>query len=140
MDKKLVGIIAAVAGAIIFTLCFVFFILSFGGYSEDYGSEFWADPDYLLFMIIGISFAVYGVYTVINEANEKYNFVKASIFILAFTGFIDIAYCFGKFFKAIAKGNGFDVWHFNFGLAGLLLIALGLVVYFINKNNKVENK
>ena len=46
-NKKLVGIISAVAGAVLFTLSLVFYILSFG--SEDYaeyGAEFWADSDY----------------------------------------------------------------------------------------------
>lgn len=140
-NKKLVGIISAVAGAVLFTLSLVFYILSFG--SEDYaeyGAEFWADSDYLVFMIIGISYSVYGIITVLKEGTEGFNFVKATTFTLAFTGFIDLAYCFGKFFKAIAKGNGFDAWHFNFGLAGLLLLGLGILVYYMNKKKEITTK
>ena len=53
-NKKLVGIISAGAGAVLFTISLVFYILSFG--SEDYaeyGAEFWADSDYLVFMLHG---------------------------------------------------------------------------------------
>ena len=140
-NKKLVGIASAILGTILFSLSLVFYIISFGSEDyQEYGAEFWADSDYLVFMIIGISYAVYGVITVLKEGTEGYNFVKASTFTLVFTGFIDLAYCFGKFFKTVAKGGGFDTWHFNFGLAGLLLLALGALVYFLNKKKEVVSE
>ena len=136
-NKKLIGIISASLGAIIFILSLVFFILSFGSdnYGE-YGAEFWADADYIIFMIVGIAYAGYGIYVIKNENQSNTKFINSSIFVLVFTGFVDLAYCFGKFFKSIAKGKGFDTWYFCFGFAGILLFTLGLLIYFKNKDKK----
>lgn len=140
-NKKLVGIISAILGTVLFTLSLVLYIISFGAEDyQEYGAEFWADSDYLVFMIIGIAYGAYGIITILKEGTEGYNFVKASTFTLAFTGFIDLAYCFGLFFKSLAKGKGFDTWHFNFGLAGLLLLALALLLYFLNKKKEVVSE
>ncbi|MCR5647693.1 MAG: hypothetical protein K6F81_05360 [Acholeplasmatales bacterium] len=139
-NRKLIGYVATLVGVVIFILSLVFFILSFGAedYGE-YGSEFWADADYALFMLIGIAFGLYGLYTIknVNEPNAK--FINSSIFILLFTGFIDLAYNFGRFFRTIAKGKGFDTWYFCFGFAGIVLFALGACLYFVTKNSKETN-
>ncbi len=137
MNKKIIGSITAIVGLVISVLSLIFFIKSFG--AEDYGEygrEFWADNDYLVFLIIGIIYTIFGVYTFLKYDSDNKLFIKNSIFVLLITGFIDLAYCYGKFFKEIAKNQEFSTWYFLFGLAGVLLFACGVMLYFINKDKK----
>lgn len=135
--KKSIGIISLISGVSIFVTSLIFYILSFGAenYQED-GAEFWADADCLVFMIIGLTFAIYGLVSFIKNDDSKYNFITSTTLVLLFTGFIDSAYCYGKFFKAIAKGKGFDTYYFLFGLLGLFVLGFGTFLFIKNRPAK----
>lgn len=139
-NKKLIGYISLILGIAIFIVSLIYYIKSFGG--EDYGDakEFWADSDFLVFMIVGLIYSVYGLYTIVKVNDEKYDFVKVSFGILLATGFIDFTYCYGKLFKSLSKGKGFDTWYFLMGLVGVLVFVFGIVIYYLNKNNNGKIK
>lgn len=139
--KKSIGILSLVLGLAIFVTSLIFYILSFGAEDyQEYGAEFWADSDCLIYMIIGISISIYGFITLIKSEDSKFNFINATTFVLLFTGFVDSAYSYGKFFRAIAKGNGFDTYYFLFGLLGLAVLAFGIFLFLKNKPAKSSIK
>ena len=139
-NKKLIGYISLILGIAIFIVSLIYYIKSFGG--EDYGDakEFWADSDFLVFMIVGLIYSIYGLNTIVKYNDDNYNFVKVSFIILLLTGFIDFTYCYGKFFESLSKGKGFDTWYFLMGLVGALVSGFGILIYHLNKNNNGKIK
>ena len=132
--NKIIGYIALFAGVAATIVFLVLFATSFGAsnYGED-GAEFWSDEDYVAFMISTLSIAFAGLYIILKSDISADNtaLIKAGQFALVFVGIILGGYSFGKFFKSIAKGNGFSAYYFIFGIVGALLFAAGVTVYFL---------
>ena len=136
--NKIIGCISLFLGLAATILFVVLFALSFG--SADYGeggAEFWTDEDYVAFIIVSIALAFGGLYIFLKSNNPTDNtaLIVGGEFTTLFMGVILTGYSFGKFFKALAKGNGFSGWYFGFGMGGLALLAAGLAIYILFGRN-----
>lgn len=125
------NILFVALGAVLFITSLVLFIQSFSAYGDEYGSGFDANLDYVVAMIISLIILFAAIYNLVKK--DIKNILPTVTISIAL---ISSGYSLGLFIKKLVKGGKFVDYqtYFYFGIVALILLAIGVFQYLINKS------
>lgn len=139
MNKnKIIGICATVIGAICSVLSLIFLIKSYGAenYGSGYGMEFWANEDYVAFLIVSVACLIFGIYYLVSK--NPGDVINSLALICIFDGTILGFYSLGKLFRQLAKHKGFSGSYFAYAMVGLVVLTAGIVIKVLLNKKKAN--
>lgn len=131
-------ILLIVVFAVLFITSLVMFIQSVALYDDGYGTDYSANTDFIVVMLVSVIFIAFSIYNLVSK-KDKYPAKILSLGV-SFTliSFYSLGIFFKKLAKAISKGKEFgyieNQVYLYAGIIGLIVICAVVFDYFDHKN------
>ncbi len=130
----ILSILTGVTGLGMFTCFLSYYILSFGNYSDEYGTSISFNEDYLILFLLGFFLMCLGAYMAYRNRKGQ---ETAPLFHGGMTAISSISFVYALFMviKGFVKGYETTPFYFAWLFVSMLLLSIG-VCFFIKKKEK----